>query len=324
MTYGFKRPEHADFPPIVHVENTNVCNIRCIHCPQADPFNLVPDYRPETISDSVMDQVIDEVATHRGVLRLTPDGETLLPKGIAAQLRRVFQKKVRVLAINTNGLLMEGETLDALLNPGETRLAVEVSLDALYPDSYHAIRKGSDFSRVMANIFTLLRERDARGLKDQIKLMVSIIRQPELPKGEYEQFERFWSPLADKIIHRQYVDTKELTPKKDLDDDARWSNPENPLDRWPCVVPFTRLVVTYDGSIRFCPDDWRKETVIGRIGDQTLAEIWRSQTMRDLRESHLNHRFEHPTCTRCTDWKALKWDFDYLVALNDLFGEGTV
>ena len=160
-----------------------------------------------------------------------------------------------------------------------------------------------------------------------MKLLVSIIDQPELEPGELEQFERFWTPLADKVIRRTYVDTKALTPKKDTPAGggaARWENPENVLERWPCLVPFTRLVVTYDGRVRFCPDDWRKETVLGRVGEQSLAELWSGPEMERLRAGHLERLFTHPTCRACTDWKAIRWDYDYLVALRDLFGDEAV
>jgi radical SAM protein with 4Fe4S-binding SPASM domain len=95
-------------------------------------------------------------------------------------------------------------------------------------------------------------------------------------------------------------------------------------DRWPCLVPFTRMVVTYDGSVRFCPDDWRKETVIGNIRDNSIAELWQSDTMKNLRRSHLDGSIDHKTCLNCTDWSSIKWGYDYTVALNDLFGEEVV
>ena len=210
-----------------------------------------------------------------------------------------------------------------MLNPRGTRVAVEVSLDALYRDSYDRIRVGSDYDRVLKNIFTLLRERRRRGLAGQIKLMVSIVNQPELQEGEFDSFIRFWEPAVDKVIRRTYVDTKQIMPEKKVPPTAE-SGPAPQGDRWPCLVPFTRIVVTYDGSVRFCPDDWRKETVIGNVRESTLEELWRSPQMQQLRQSHLNGAIEHPTCAACTDWQVIRRGYDYTVALNDLFGEEVV
>ena len=317
MKYGFLKKEHKDFPAIVHVENTNICNIKCIHCPQSDPYKLVPGYAPQTIQMDIFERVVDEVAAHRCVLRMTPDGETLLPKNSKEQIRLVFEKGVFCFAFNTNGLLLEGSILDELLKPGKTRVAVEISLDALFSDSYKSIRVGSDYNRVMRNIFTLLYERDKRGLQNQLKVLVSIVNQPELLVDEQKTFVRFWEPLVDKVIHRSYVDTKGIMPQKTVDEDKGQKEEK----RWPCLVPFSRLVVTYDGLVRFCPDDWRKETVIGNICETSLKQLWQSKTMNDLRNSHLKLKYGHNTCLNCTDWKVIKWGYDYLVALNDLFEE---
>lgn len=326
MQYGFLKDRHKDFPPILHVENTNICNIKCIHCPQADPYNLLEDYQPQSMSLDVFEKIVKEVAQYNTALRMTPDGETLLPKEFKQMLKMIVKEQVYLFAFNTNGLLMEGEILELLLNPGNTMFAVEISLDALQKDSYQAIRKGSDYERVMKNIFTLLYERKKRKLENKLKIMVSAINQPELPTGEFDNFIRFWEPVVDKVIRRTYVDTKAIMPQKqapNVKDNELNSNvsPENDEKRWPCLVPFTRLVVTYDGAVRFCPDDWRKETTVSSIYEKSLAEIWQSDEMNNLRQSHLENSIEHPTCLYCTDWQAIKWGYDYIKALNDLFGD---
>jgi MoaA/NifB/PqqE/SkfB family radical SAM enzyme len=326
MKYGFLDDRHIAFPPIVHVENTNVCNIRCIHCPQADPYRIVPGYRPQNMTLEIFECVVDEVAQYPSALRMTPDGETLLPKEFVNMLKMVIDRKINLFAFNTNGLLLEGELLQALLSSGETRIAVEVSLDALYKQSYDRIRQGSNFERVMKNLFTLLYERNRLGLNSRMKVMVSIINQPELQAGEYDRFIEFWEPLVDKVIRRAYVNVRRMMPEKQIprvDDPQTVRHHRNGAaqDRWPCVVPFTRLVVTYDGQVRFCPDDWTKLTTLGSLSSSRLADIWTGDAMQALRESHLHRRFAHAACSPCQEWKAIRWGYDYTSALNDLFGK---
>ena len=105
---GFLRPEHAAFPPIVHVENTNICNIKCIHCPQSDPYRLVPGYKPRSMDMETFTRVVDQIGHRRCALRMTPDGETLLPRDFRAQLKMIFDRDIHLFAFNTNGLLLEG------------------------------------------------------------------------------------------------------------------------------------------------------------------------------------------------------------------------
>lgn len=314
MEYGFLRPEHEEFPPIVHVETTNICNLKCIHCPHTDVYNVIPGYAPSSIKMDVWKKVVDEVARYPAVLRLTPDGEPMLLKDFVDQLTYAQDKGVYTFAFNTHGMHLEGDKAEALLRKTNTRISVECSLDGFYRETYEKIRVQGDYRRIMRNIMNFVTERDRRKL-DNVKLMVSIVQQPEVPDGELEVFNKFWSQIADKVIIRNYVDTKGLTPKKMIDDRVV-------EERWPCLVVFTRLVVTWDGRIRFCPDDWLKTTTLTTLEEAgSLKAVWQSEKFKALRKSHLDRTFKHPTCAECTDWKVIRWGADYIAAMNKLFSD---
>jgi radical SAM protein with 4Fe4S-binding SPASM domain len=312
MEYGFLRQEDEIFPPIVHVENTNVCNLRCIHCPHHDILKIIPDYKPQSISMGLWREIVDEVSQYPAALRLTPDGEPMLPSEFAEQVRYAQDKGVNIFTLNANGMFLEGEKAEIMLRPGNTRIALEVSLDGFFRNTYERIRVKANYMKVMRNIMNFILERNRRKL-DNVKVLVSIVQQPELPDGELELFDRFWSQIVDKVIIRNYVDTKGLTPKKMVD--------ERVVERrWPCPVVFTRLVVTYDGTVRFCPDDWQKTTRLPSLHEAgSLRAIWQSKEYQQLRRNHLEGAFTHPTCAACTDWKVIRWGYDYISVLNQLF-----
>ncbi len=313
MEYGFLRPEDEIFPAIIHVETTNICNLRCIHCPHSD-IKKIPHYKPQSISMDLWRRIVDEVRLYPSALRLTPDGEPLIVKEFVDQVAYAQDKGIHTFTLNTNGMLLEGEKAKVLLCPTQTRISVEVSLDGFYRDTYEKIRVGGDYLRVLRNIMNFISERNKRELNN-VKLMVSIVQQPEVPDREAELFNRFWSQIADKVIIRNYVDTKGLTPKKMIG--------ERKLEkRWPCSVVFTRLVITYDGGIRFCPDDWMKTTTLSTLDDaDSLKAVWQSESFEKLRRSHLKGIFDHPTCSNCTDWKVIRWGADYTTALNSVFSD---
>lgn len=314
--YDFLRPADREFPPIVHVETTNVCNIKCIHCPQADPYNLVPGYHPQHMAFDIWKRVVDEVAKYGNTLRITPDGEPMLLKDWTKQIDYVVKTGIKRFTFNTNGLFMEGDKMEVLFRDDGMQVAVEFSIDALWKTSYDKIRVASDYNKLMKNIFTFRNEIDKRK-KRNVKILVSCVVQPELEEDEFALFEKFWTPIADKVIKRRYINTKGLTPHKPEVEQHRDF-------RWPCLVLFTRMVVTWDGKIRFCPDDWEKKTTIGDINKQTLREVWTGKVMNHIRERHLMYDFQHShkVCHSCNeDWKVIEWGNDYTKALTDLFGE---
>ena len=300
----------TEFPAIVHCETTNICNLKCIHCPHNDIFSAIPDYKPSNIDLNLWEQIVDEVSINKGTLRLTPDGEPLLP-AFVEQFSYINKSQLKSFCFNTHGMFLDGENANLLLNSrADLDLSVEISLDALYRSTYEKIRLNSDYNRVINNIFSFLRRRDELQSKN-ISIFVSAVAQPELGMDELKNFVDFWRPIVDKVIIRNYVDTKGLTPSKGVEN-------REVGERWPCPVPFTRLVVTYDGSVRFCPDDWQKGTIVGKLEPETtLKQIWNSSEMKEIRQSHLNKNFNHPVCKSCTDWKTIRWGKDYVSLLQD-------
>ncbi len=313
MEYDFRSGKDRSFPPIVHIETTNVCNLKCIHCPQSDPYNLIPGYSPQYIEWDLWTKIVDEIASNNGTLRLTPDGEPMLVSAWTKMVDYALSKNIKTFCFNTHGVFMEGDKMDVLLQDTETQIAIEFSIDGLWKSSYDKIRVGSDYEKLLTNIFSLKKEIRLRK-RNNVKILVSCVQQPELEDQEFEHFEKFWTPLVDKVITRRYVDTKGIMPHKPEVDQHR-------EHRWPCLVLFTRLVVTYDGNVRFCPDDWMKTSTIGNVNDNSLQEIWNGKVLSDIREKHLEGKFEdsHIACAGCTDWKVIEWGNDYTAALDNLF-----
>lgn len=301
--------KEKEFPRIVHVETTNVCNLKCIHCPQYD-LSKLESYKPKYMDTFIFDKIVNEVSSHNGILRLTPDGEPTLHPNWVEQVDKVLKSNTDIFCFNTNGSLIENEKMDILFRDTNVKIAVEFSIDSLYESSYKKIR-GGDYKKLLKNIFNFINEIEKKRANN-IKTMVSCIIQPELENGEYDDFVKFWTPLVDKIITRHYVDTKGLTPKK----------PEVQKlyqDRWPCPVVFSRIVIGMDGEIRFCPDDWEKNTVVGNLSSDTIKSIWDSKFMNELRDEHICNNIKNKVCKQCTDWTVIKWGNDYVKALSDIF-----
>ena len=75
VKYGFQSEAHEDFPSIIILENTTVCNLRCIHCPQGQGYPEREDYHAVYMDWDVYKKAIDEIAQHKiTLLRYSPAG----------------------------------------------------------------------------------------------------------------------------------------------------------------------------------------------------------------------------------------------------------
>ncbi|RNC65251.1 MAG: GTP 3',8-cyclase MoaA [Desulfuromonadales bacterium] len=127
---------------------TDRCNLRCRYCMPADGVDKLT--HDAILSYEELFQVA-RAAVAIGVekIRIT-GGEPLVRKGIVPFLERVAAiPGLRQLVLTTNGVLLPEMAAD-LRAAGVQRL--NISLDSLKPETFHAITRTGDVQRVLAGI----------------------------------------------------------------------------------------------------------------------------------------------------------------------------
>ncbi len=310
--YGFANDNDKIFPNMVHLDLINICNFRCIHCPQHDIKKFVPDYQQNQLDWDVFTRVIDEVAEHGATLRITCDGEPFLYKHIVKAIHYIKDRGVKIATIVTNGSALSKPIAEAILRPSATKLVIDFSLDSLYKSTYEKIRLQGNFVEVYSNVLFLLKN---RSLNPNLRIIVNMIDQDTLEAGELESFEKFWRPIADDVVVRTYLTVKGMVNSSTLrmDDDQY---------RWPCSLLWNRISVSSHGRPRFCVADWREQSAFRDFDllKMSIKEIWQSDRYDKLRKIHLDREFSKiRICEHCTDWFGLKWDYDYRTLIDKLF-----
>ena len=310
LQYGFLSQSEMDFPAMVVMEITNICNSECVHCPYKF-ISKQKDYKPLHMSWELYKKVAEEVSAHKGVLfRFVCDGEPLMHPRFVNMIR--FAKAKGIFPVNfiTNGMLLNEELAKKVLDAGTD--IVEISLDALTKATYDKIRNGSDFDLVTSNVHRFIEMRNKK--KSRTKIFVSIIDQKEA-EGELNQFVDYWSGRVDKVLTRVYTSIGGLVDEKKLKISCDG-------DRWPCPQLWRRIFINVDGFAEFCVEDWNDETIIGDVNRKSIKEIWDSPEYKKVREAHLLRNFEDVAyCNKCKDWKAREWSYDYFYAVEQVLGE---
>lgn len=330
--YGFPSKAAEDFPPIIVLENTTVCNLKCVHCFHGQGYTEHPAYNAVFMDWDIYRKAIDEIARHSiSVLRFSPAGEALLHPQFIDQVAYAKAKGVGPVDLTTNGVTLDETAREGGHRiPGKTVMerllelgidVVDISLDAATRERYEAIRVKAKYHRVWSNIHRLLYLREK--LKAPTKVMLSIIDQPEAA-GEIERFREYWTPLVDRVIVRPYLESLGVTPHKPgtfVDTMIQAG-----VNRWPCPQFWKRVTLTPEGWIRFCVVDWLDKSVLGDLRTTTIEEVWKSAEYTRLRGCHLGGRYgeAHPICGPCTDWMGMRWDWGFELAIRAAMGDSSV
>jgi MoaA/NifB/PqqE/SkfB family radical SAM enzyme len=290
----------APLPPMVVLDVTNTCNLKCIHCPQP-LLQARPDFKPLHLKWEHFKKIADEIAEvdQPILLRIAGDGEPLIHPQLVEMVEYAKANTKAVVNVTTNGLILDQEKADRLLKAGVD--LVDFSIDGF------SKRVGGKYERLLANIFRFLDRRAA--LRANTKMMVSFIAQKE-NQEEAEPFRAFWSQFADRVLVRQLhsavgqVKVEESTER----------NAAGGRARFPCPHLWKRLTIDFRGQIKYCAHDWVYDegVTIGRIEDNGLREVWSGERLAALRRNHTSGDYpEGEVCTTCTDWASTRWDMGY-------------
>ncbi len=303
IKYGFESDTAREFPPYLMYDVINTCNAKCAHCPQGS-ISKSSSFKPMRISWEDYEKTVTEASHHKvDIIRFTGDGEPLLHPDIVRMISLARQLRFPKVNLTTNGSLLKGDLLKALLE--DPPHIFDISLDALWPESYHEVRAGLDLKKVKANVFHLLEFRNP----EETKVLVSMIRRPCVEE-EVKAFERYWGDVVD------FVAIREMHTNLGSSDEITVTTDEK---RWPCQHLWQRLIIDYRGFIRYCPVDWHGVSKIGTVDEMTLFDAWHSLQMEELRSKQLAGKFEScEVCNNCRDWQVSPWDKGWLKLVRDM------
>ncbi|MDD5438833.1 MAG: radical SAM protein [Candidatus Omnitrophica bacterium] len=296
--YGFESPEAAQFPPYIMFDVTNVCNSHCVHCPQSTTTYRKRAGGGRYLPMELFKKVIDECRGRKiDLIRITADGEPLLHPDIAGMVAYCSAQGMRCVGLTTNGSLFSADIAERLMDAG--LFMVDFSLDAATQPTYAKIRKGLPYTTVIANVESTIAARNRRA--SPLKIMVSFVKQTANAEEE-DMFRQQWEGKVDRVLIREMISNINLTPVAGT----------VPAVRWPCPHVFRRIVINYDGTIKFCPIDWENKTCYRNIGDTGIYEAWHSPFYRQIRAHHLDGALASgDSCKDCPDWAGSPWHLGY-------------
>ena len=257
----------------VDIELTNRCNAKCHFCPR--------DQTPHEglMSREVFDQSLLRAIEYREVARERLDatvrvslcglGEPLLNKHAPEFVRQVRDAGFEV-GISSNGSILDERRGNALLDAGLQKILINVG------------DEGEEYEKVYQLPFDKTRDnvaRFAQMAKGRCDVHIVLVDHHR-DTAHIEKMKDFWRGYGINgfytygimnrggalfVDHMQY----ETLPQLELAREQLEDKGGHPV----CGAPFGYLFVGYDGQYYLCCSDWKKETPMGSVFDESFLSV---------------------------------------------------
>lgn len=291
-------------PLSIMIDPSNVCNFKCVFCPTGDQQALDEVGRETGMMRlDLFHKIIDDLAafpTALQVLHLYKDGEPLANRELPAMIAYAKASgRVQRVETTTNGYLLTEATATALIESGLD--GIRVSIYGLTDDQYRGIVQTKvKFERIRSNLERLFVLKTAAGSKLHVHAKIIDVG---LTADAKTRFVETFEAICDSL-HIDSLMKWHAMPPRDV---ARYINSDigmfgKPIDRQRlvCAEPFMKLAVNSNGDVSVCCVDWAHDTVVGRVPQDSLEQIWNGPRLKDFRLKHLlGQRHTLRACADC-------------------------
>lgn len=263
-----ERGDPGPYPLNLDLAINSGCQLNCLMC----PLPGLPDGRRVRLMESeLFERLMVQAREYElPALTLGLGSEPLLQPLAADWIRKAGRAGIMDIRLGTNGLLLTEELIKALIDGPLTRL--EVSVDAIHPETYREIRGGR--LELLERAVDLFLETRSRAGSQAPLLRLSFLKL-EQNRGQLEPFLERWRDRVDLISIQEPI----WFPGSRL---PRPATPGRPLAP-SCAQPWQRLAIDYDGRLQPCCSWYGRDLFPPSTSGPDPALFWRSQQMEELR-----------------------------------------
>jgi radical SAM protein with 4Fe4S-binding SPASM domain len=287
-------------PPILTIEPTNLCNLRCPLCVTGNGSMERANGRMDF---PTYQRLIDELAGRAIYLVLFHQGEPYLNRQFNEFVAYAKQRGLYV-TTSSNAHYFDEKTAEATVTGGLDTIII--SVDGATQETYNRYRVGGSLEKVLAGTRNLVAaKKRLRRSTPYIYLQFIVMKHNEHELAAMQtlalelgvdrflkktvQVETFaeaqeWLP-AEEHFRRYNLTEKDFTVKNG--------------GRGACPRPWLTTLVNWEGSVVPCCFDKNGQHLTGDIRTASFATIWESPKYSDFRQTLLNDRQAIAMCRNC-------------------------
>jgi len=274
----------AEYPPLVQIEPTSICNYRCVFCYQID--NRLTDKKNGHMGVMSLDlfkNLIDQLEGNVEGVTLASRGEPTVNKKLPEFLSYMSGKFLAT-KINTNAYLLNEKMIHAILEADLQTLVF--SADAASEPLYSKLRVNGNLERVLGNIEKFHQIKAQQYPNSKVIMRVSGVSYNK--QQNMGEMEKFWTKYVDQVAFVDY------NPWENVYDAEKKNITTSCSDLW------RRMFVWWDGKVAPCDVDYLTTLSEESVLNNSISEIWNGEMYRNLRKEHLaKKRQSLEPCSRC-------------------------
>ncbi len=295
-----KRPIVWGIPPVLTIEPTNVCNLRCPLCVTG---NGTMERAYGRMDFDTFTRLIDEVGNRVFYLVFFNQGEPYLHRRLNEFVAYAKRHGIYV-TTSTNAHYFDAETAEATVRSGMDTIVL--SVDGATQDTYAHYRVGGSLAKVQSGIRALVEAKQRLRSKTPYLYMQFLVMQHnehELPAMKRMARElgvdrllikttqvetiaeaKTWLPRAEKF-RRYHLTKEEFTVKR---------------GKGVCIRPWLTTMVNWDGGVVPCCFDKNGHHITGDLRtDKKFLAVWQSEAYTSFRDQMLKQRDDLDICKNC-------------------------
>ncbi len=301
----WKKPLYWGAPPIVMIEPTNICNLKCPLCPTGNNTLLRAKGYMEF---AVFKKVIDEIHKTAFMVVLWNQGEPYLNQDFNKMVKYASDHGLFTL-VSTNGNI--DFQADDIINSGLDSMII--SLDGTTQETYNKYRINGKLIKVLENVKNLVEAKQRLNRRNPLLRWQFLV----MKHNEHELNE------IKKLATDLGVDNLELKSVQIYaPDDIKNFLPDNPRYRRykvqgddfelkfgiknRCRRIWTNAVVNWNGDVAICCFDKNGEHKIGNVQEHSLKQLWKGTAINKIRQQILTDRKSIPICRNCLEGIKIK------------------
>jgi radical SAM protein with 4Fe4S-binding SPASM domain len=268
-------------PYIISIENTNICNAKCIMCPHKKMKR-----NQKTMPQKDFEIIINKIMKSEKIkyIMFTGLGEPLCDKELEKKIEFLNKNYNLHIILFSNAALMDMQRAENLLK----LKILKVNFSFNGPEEDYNKNMGLDYNNSLRNILYFLKRKKELGLKKPLINISSMILYNNPDK--YQRLYNYWINKADSVVIS--------TPSNWSGQlDSRIVRKSFKDKRWPCMNLWKDIAIDSAGNVVTCHGDFESRFKLGNLINDDYEKIKFNKS--NLRKKHLAGDFSASICSKC-------------------------